>query len=430
MKAEESYCQAVCRPDNRTATVELAPGTSLRLPLRHHSASTRRQSSATSPSMPSFTASPVRFPYEILGEIFSHCDQPTLGAVSRVSFACLELSSAFLYTDVVLKDLVSIRSLFRLWVSTATGLLPKGGTTGCRLFRALGDEPLTACGRSSTNLLRNQFPLWVVPQSDRVSAHTSLLRIHSITLEVPDTKSDSRDLLDDVDWCAIPDDGSYLGIYDAWFARYQPGLRISVLVISVPASNTPCSYNLGHFNDRIDPSIVILRARPADGASSVTVPPIVDLDPSSGNSGPEWPHLKTFIFDSVSLDPAEWQLWRGYSPVADRSVIHDLTSFSAAQFASEDPKKAVVASDFVEHQERIQSEQFHDHGRLRDVKIRAWVSSQEAKESLLKRHYPPGFMQGQGGQWSVDVVDKKIRHLREEVIKGVWKGMDWAVLER
>lgn len=56
-------------------------------------------------------------PYEILGEIFTHCDAPTLAAVSRVSFACLELTSELLYTDITLSDAKSMAMLLRLEAS-------------------------------------------------------------------------------------------------------------------------------------------------------------------------------------------------------------------------------------------------------------------------------------------------------------------------
>ena len=62
--------------------------------------------------------SPFLFPDELLGEIFTHCDAPTLAAVSRVSFACLELTTKLLYTDITLRDVKSIIKLFKLKVST------------------------------------------------------------------------------------------------------------------------------------------------------------------------------------------------------------------------------------------------------------------------------------------------------------------------
>jgi hypothetical protein len=73
-------------------------------------------------SSPSTIASSPVFiaPTEILREIFSHCDQPTLAAVSRVSFGCLELTSRFLYEDVVVRDLRSLARLLRLRVRTCS----------------------------------------------------------------------------------------------------------------------------------------------------------------------------------------------------------------------------------------------------------------------------------------------------------------------
>lgn len=59
----------------------------------------------------------VVVPYEILGEIFAYCDAATLAAVSRVSFACPELMSKLLYTDITLSDAKSIAILLRLEVS-------------------------------------------------------------------------------------------------------------------------------------------------------------------------------------------------------------------------------------------------------------------------------------------------------------------------
>ena len=53
-------------------------------------------------------------PPELLREIFSHCDVPTLAVVSRVSFACLAASSKLLYEDITLKDAQSIVELLRL----------------------------------------------------------------------------------------------------------------------------------------------------------------------------------------------------------------------------------------------------------------------------------------------------------------------------
>ena len=83
---------------------------------------THRIDMSTSSSIPlselvSFT-SPLYVPPELLKEIFTHCDVPSLAALSRVSFACLELTAKLLYTDVTLKDVQSIVKLFRLEVST------------------------------------------------------------------------------------------------------------------------------------------------------------------------------------------------------------------------------------------------------------------------------------------------------------------------
>ena len=70
-------------------------------------------------------ASPFWFPYELLGEIFTHCDVPTLASLSRVSFACLELTAKLLYTDITLSDAKSIIRLLRLTVSVfLTSSLP------------------------------------------------------------------------------------------------------------------------------------------------------------------------------------------------------------------------------------------------------------------------------------------------------------------
>lgn len=65
----------------------------------------------------SSSSSSLFIPNEILGEILSHCDADTLAVVSRVSSACLELASPFLYTDIVLRDAESVIGLFRLSVS-------------------------------------------------------------------------------------------------------------------------------------------------------------------------------------------------------------------------------------------------------------------------------------------------------------------------
>ena len=67
------------------------------------------------------------FPHEILGELLSHCDVATLASVSRVSFACLELTSKLLYTDITISDAKSVAMLLRLKVSTlASARKPPG----------------------------------------------------------------------------------------------------------------------------------------------------------------------------------------------------------------------------------------------------------------------------------------------------------------
>ena len=65
----------------------------------------------------SSSSSSLFIPNEILGEIFAYCDAATLAAVSRVSFACPELMSKLLYTDITLSDAKSIAILLRLEVS-------------------------------------------------------------------------------------------------------------------------------------------------------------------------------------------------------------------------------------------------------------------------------------------------------------------------
>ena len=71
---------------------------------------------ATSDTTTALFPSPEVFPHELLKEIFSHCDSRTLAAVSGVSFACLELSAPFLYTDIVLRTTTSVVKLFRMKV--------------------------------------------------------------------------------------------------------------------------------------------------------------------------------------------------------------------------------------------------------------------------------------------------------------------------
>lgn len=75
-------------------------------------------SSAALAELVSSNSSSLYVPPELLKEIFGHCDVPTLAVVSRVSFACLELTAKLLYTDIILKDAKSIAMLFRLEVST------------------------------------------------------------------------------------------------------------------------------------------------------------------------------------------------------------------------------------------------------------------------------------------------------------------------
>lgn len=53
----------------------------------------------------------AHIPLEILGEIFSHCDTPTLAVVSLVSFDCLALSAKLLYEDITLQDARSLGKL-------------------------------------------------------------------------------------------------------------------------------------------------------------------------------------------------------------------------------------------------------------------------------------------------------------------------------
>ena len=72
---------------------------------------------SASDTITALSSSPEVFPHELLKEIFSHCDPPTLAAVSGVSFACLELSAPNLYTDIVLRSATSVVKLFRLRVS-------------------------------------------------------------------------------------------------------------------------------------------------------------------------------------------------------------------------------------------------------------------------------------------------------------------------
>ena len=82
---------------------------------RHHLALHPAASSIHPPAMPSPSA------LERFSTAFyiSYCDQPTLEALSRVNLACLEMGSSLLYADVVIRrDEPSIRSLFRIWVSS------------------------------------------------------------------------------------------------------------------------------------------------------------------------------------------------------------------------------------------------------------------------------------------------------------------------
>lgn len=59
----------------------------------------------------------VSLPHELLERIFSVCNPPTLAAVAAVDLACLELSSRYLYDDIVLTKPSAIIKLFRLQVS-------------------------------------------------------------------------------------------------------------------------------------------------------------------------------------------------------------------------------------------------------------------------------------------------------------------------
>lgn len=56
-------------------------------------------------------------PHEILERVFSCCDVPTLAVVARTNFLCLELSSKYLYSDIVLDDMEKALILVRLSVS-------------------------------------------------------------------------------------------------------------------------------------------------------------------------------------------------------------------------------------------------------------------------------------------------------------------------
>lgn len=57
-------------------------------------------------------------PPELLSEIFTHCDVPTLASISQVSSTCLELTFKLLYTDITLRDTKSLALLLKLEVST------------------------------------------------------------------------------------------------------------------------------------------------------------------------------------------------------------------------------------------------------------------------------------------------------------------------
>ena len=65
----------------------------------------------------SMAVSSLYIPPELLDKILSFCRPSTLAVASRVSSACLELASPWLYTDIVVRDLESIVKLFRLSVS-------------------------------------------------------------------------------------------------------------------------------------------------------------------------------------------------------------------------------------------------------------------------------------------------------------------------
>ena len=87
-------------------------------------------------------------PHEILGRIFSYCDGSTLAVVARTSLACLELSTKYLYSDLVLGDVRGLQRLLQL-----PPLSPRTATKWyrfrkivhtirlSRVFRRLGNRP-------------------------------------------------------------------------------------------------------------------------------------------------------------------------------------------------------------------------------------------------------------------------------------------------
>ena len=392
----------------------------------------------------SFDDAPA-FPPEILCEIFSHCDPPTLAIISRVSLGCLVLSAEHLYEHVTLSTEQSLARLLRIPVSVSLLL--------CRLHFAqltghscsCSQHPLTNPDFDPTDpSFKQTYPrgYTVPPQPTltRISPYTSLSLIHSLTYTGIDPQVERP-------FAYLPTLRSPI-----------PQLALPVLIVSLPPLDPAIErrrnhdHNITTFIGLFDPLMFVVSRRPSTPTTSST-----SSDASSGLGASllvsELPHNGPVRASDWCPGP-----WTRLSLVILASGIHLWGLGSLVPFPGpdglthpiqliEDYRSIPYPAEWIENTwadtwEDISDYTAYSTHKSEPVVYCAWVDTdqtrEEAKDWFMEEYGGLNEVrEGRGGQEEeaymkgirIRVPTERVGRWMDELGRGETKGMDRDLLE-
>lgn len=387
-------------------------------------------------------------PWEVICAIFSHCDQATLGSVSRVSFDCLAATATWLYEDITLSNEHALAILCRLPVSSSMPLprcaRPGQLTPSLWLVSCL-DLTSTPATPPTTATTHPNGPPSLPP--NRLKPHLSRSLIHSLTYT--GLSSTSPRWLKHAPTTGPASPFNYLNCI-----AYVPVLRPPVLVLDLRGAKG--KHEINTLMTLISPETFIALGGPSEGAAMNPDDwPVLDLGTRTEYP---WDSLRTVLLSGGAKLEGYDQLRAEYaSETALRVVVDLLITPTPTTTTTAPPPLTATTKD--EQEEALirelalintsvlqsvlggrQGDNNNDSNPEFDhipIQIRAWVSSPSLHSALSLA------LADERGEWPFDrarwydektfvdlVSSARMLQFRDDVHgKGVYKKIDWAALD-
>jgi len=334
------------------------------------------------------SSSNLYIPPELLREIFSYCDTPTLGSVCKVSQACLELASPFLYAHVVVHSVKAVVKLFLFDVSLISNI-----------FSPLIEDSRTEIDHDALLLPRQtssppSSPLTYLPR-----LHFPLSRIKTFTYVAPKrlyssygTELDTRACLDVFD-PRIPLPSLRAELPTPLLpSLLPPPLEIDVVVLSLAPksqrSEGSNSVNYGGHGSNVlqlfNPSTFVLRGRTSSTEERDGVPYLNSYHSRTFDEDlPSWNRLSNLVFSSATCDLAyshrEMPKARSRRQGGPQTFAIYLDYLDAPSRALE---KVSSYQDWYSLARWAQADL--DLGAASSMEVVVWVETEEEREELVK----------------------------------------------